>query len=458
MASSDNWFQEGNTLPQLGLSAEEARVRMITAKAEAAAPGAVGNGAVAGIKGATSKGVSAVSGALSAVTPTRILPKSWHDPNVKAMNSPEMVEKVESIANALRRHLFELVVGLLSCVPTTRPQLAMVLDTAAASRNLKVLASAMRSLWLAMPSDAFSENWTDEQQEEWLLRIFLVDNGNDQTDASIMNSYTCLTLLHSTLSDFEQAIVHGIKSWDAATKGAWEKKVQRISATIQQTYGASSQVAPSYITFPAMAYVQRVVFRPDAVQGDHGTATRAPVFYQICSEKESGTEALRVCASDVLQALAAGTAELASVSDSNNCGDDSSTTPAPKIQDLQTMAACGGLKQGLFEESKAAASRIFASKMRPITLVNRAQEPLKGVLYNLADKLCMIPAGGVGGPGVLRLEPSRQGKMEMPPGEDTFLLKVFRPGLIDRALYLGEVSRGQTIQLKTDCFIIEGRR
>merc|ERR1719428_1164413 len=91
------------------------------------------------------------------------------------------------------------------------------------------------------------------------------------------------------------------------------------------------------------------------------------------------------------------------------------------------------------------AERLFAQKTQPLVFLNKESDPL-----------CVVPIGGVGGYGVVTIEPGRRVTIRPPTRRDTFKVKVFEPRLIDKSLYSVIMKRGQRAQLRSHDCEVEG--
>jgi len=98
---------------------------------------------------------------------------------------------------------------------------------------------------------------------------------------------------------------------------------------------------------------------------------------------------------------------------------------------------------------------LFQQKMRPIRLQNQASVPLKICFFGESDFVCAFPVGGPGGPGVVLLDKGLRAQMRPPGSAERFKMKVFTPGLIDKAVYSEIVSRGQSVQLRSHTCTVE---
>mmetsp|Transcript_118657 Transcript_118657/g.236355 ORF Transcript_118657/g.236355 Transcript_118657/m.236355 type:complete len:149 (+) Transcript_118657:355-801(+) len=107
------------------------------------------------------------------------------------------------------------------------------------------------------------------------------------------------------------------------------------------------------------------------------------------------------------------------------------------------------------ESCRAEATRYFAQKARPIRLSNQSGMTLKVCLFNEIDTVMAVPIGGVGGPCVLLLEPGMGAQLRPPGSASNFRMKVMNPGFIDKPLFLGAVSRGQSMLLQGQTCVVK---
>mmetsp|Transcript_28115 Transcript_28115/g.63872 ORF Transcript_28115/g.63872 Transcript_28115/m.63872 type:complete len:188 (+) Transcript_28115:33-596(+) len=83
------------------------------------------------------------------------------------------------------------------------------------------------------------------------------------------------------------------------------------------------------------------------------------------------------------------------------------------------------------------------SDLEGVLVSNASEDRIKVCIYKASDMLQWVPLGGINGSGVRFLEPRDEAAFELPPGE--YIVKVFRPGLIDVPCLEATVLPGQSV-------------
>lgn len=221
-------------------------------------------------------------------------------------------------------------------------------------------------------------------------------------------------------------------AWDSSQLDLWGELVRNLATTAE-----TSDIRKDWC-FPAVAVVQQ------------GEGCYALVKLRSGAPVVKGAQVL------------AGLARDGSGVDRRSAGaevplPDAHSSDCPGVADLFSGVEDAMKKSEAFaRRCGEEAERLFAQKTQPLVFLNQASVVLKVCLYKESDPLCVVPIGGVGGYGVVTIEPGRRVTIRPPTRRDTFKVKVFEPRLIDKSLYSVIMKRGQRAQLRSHDCEVEG--
>jgi len=365
-------------------------------------------------------------------------------------------EPSSQFALALSNIILELVMAAAPeyGAAQRRHALGVLIDGVASARHLADTVGKLLDFWYMLRCSAL-EGWDESHQEEWLTVAIVVQWGDALKPSHVLARAACGLLLELSANIRCMA-----PWWDLVQSESWSQCVRDLACMVDE------MPLPWKWAFPHLALVRQDVSMPKSaskqdspqsftlVAGSSGSNITGS---SIISGSSRGSSFSNVSKRDVyVRGL-----ELAEAVALNG----THRLLAPRMQ-LMTERTLQKTPRELMESVLAnppeapkscrlEANRFFAQKTKPIHLSNQSGKTLKVCLFNEDDAVMAVPVGGVGGPCLLLLEPGMGAQLRPPGTASTFRMKVMNPGFIDKPLFLGAISRGQSMLLQGQSCVVK---
>lgn len=325
-----------------------------------------------------------------------------------------------------------LAASAASCdVDDRSKEVGALLDSVVAARHLSELASRLAGFWYIARPELLSD-WPLPMQLQWLHSVQAVRHADlskhDPSGSQLARSMCGLLL------ELGAAFRTAAPWWDASEGQGWSQSLFALAELAEESS------TPAGWVFPTWAITQR---SPQMNQdGDAAPATFCVLRREAATHRFKG--------SDMVTMLADGSRRVHGAPRQRASGGDADAARG-LVLEMSALAPNPAVRERCAKDAK----KLFMQKTRPIKLHNQASTPLKVCIFKENDLVCAVPLGGVGGPSSITLEAGLRAQMRPPSRAETFQMIVYTPGLIERAVYTKPVTRGQSVELRTNDCVIE---